>query len=57
VPGGGLVAALFAAGALAVTIGAFAEAEQRRASLTGVAITAAGLLVYATCMRRRVVPG
>jgi APA family basic amino acid/polyamine antiporter len=50
-PGGGLVAALFAAGALAVTIGALAE--QRQASLTGVAIVAVGLVLYVTCMRGR----
>ena len=57
VPGGGFVAALFAAGALGVTIGAFVAEDQRQASLTGVAIVAVGILVYASCMRGRAVPG
>lgn len=51
VPGGGIVAALFAAGALGVTIGAFVDEGQRRASLTGIAIVAVGLLVYVGFMR------
>ena len=55
VPGGGLVAALFAAGALGVTIGAFVE--QREASLTGVALVAVGLVIYVSCMRGHAAPG
>jgi hypothetical protein len=50
-PGGGIVAALFAAGALAVAVGAISTSAQPSAA--GAALVALGLPVFWFCLRRR----